>query len=171
MLWIDALYINQRDVQEMFHQVQHMAEMYGSAKQVLIWLGEWPTSASCPHSDDYQALFMSMLRKQEPEGELSALELRMLPENENPIPHHIYQHYADIMALPWFSRVWIIQELAVAKMDPIVLIGDLSTTWSYLSETNGTIMEYMRLVPGPEDLRRAYEIAWEQLFTLERIRS
>jgi hypothetical protein len=114
MLWIDALCINQRDVQERSHQVQHMAKIYGSAKQVLIWLGEWPTSASCPHSDDCQALWMSMLRKQEPEGGFSARELLMLSEIENSIPRHIFQHFVDIMELPWFGRLWIIQELALA---------------------------------------------------------
>jgi hypothetical protein len=55
-----------------------------------------------------------MLRKQEPEGGFSARELLMLSEIENSIPRHIFQHFVDIMELPWFGRLWIIQELALA---------------------------------------------------------
>jgi hypothetical protein len=54
-------------------------------------------------------------------------------------------------------------------MDPIVLIGNLSTTWSYLSETTDIIRDYPPLVP--EDLRDWFESGWEQLFALDRIRS
>ncbi|KAK7740890.1 hypothetical protein SLS62_010948 [Diatrype stigma] len=31
---------------------------------------------------------------------------------------------------PWFSRVWIIQELAMAQKDPLVVCGEKSTSWS-----------------------------------------
>jgi hypothetical protein len=38
-LWVDALCINQQDVKERNHQVQHMSSIYGIARHVLIWLG------------------------------------------------------------------------------------------------------------------------------------
>lgn len=40
ILWIDALCINQKDVQERGQQVQLMARIYASARQVLVWLEE-----------------------------------------------------------------------------------------------------------------------------------
>lgn len=39
LLWIDALCINQDDVQERSHQVRLMGEIYRRAKRVLVWLG------------------------------------------------------------------------------------------------------------------------------------
>jgi Heterokaryon incompatibility protein (HET) len=39
-LWVDALCINQADVVERGYQVSIMGQIYGKAKQVLVWLGE-----------------------------------------------------------------------------------------------------------------------------------
>lgn len=38
-LWIDAICINQDDVLERNHQVQHMGRIYSRAAMVLVWLG------------------------------------------------------------------------------------------------------------------------------------
>jgi hypothetical protein len=38
-LWIDAICINQDDVLERNHQVQHMSRIYSRAATVLVWLG------------------------------------------------------------------------------------------------------------------------------------
>jgi hypothetical protein len=39
LLWIDALCINQDDVNERTQQVRMMGDVYSSAEQVIIWLG------------------------------------------------------------------------------------------------------------------------------------
>ncbi|KAE9374113.1 HET-domain-containing protein, partial [Stipitochalara longipes BDJ] len=39
VIWIDALAINQTDIQERNEQVKEMAAIYASAKSTLIWLG------------------------------------------------------------------------------------------------------------------------------------
>lgn len=39
-LWIDALCINQDDLQEKGHQVAHMGRIYREATCVVVWLGE-----------------------------------------------------------------------------------------------------------------------------------
>lgn len=40
VFWIDAICINQEDVREREHQVQHMAVIYARALSVLVWLRE-----------------------------------------------------------------------------------------------------------------------------------
>ncbi|KAI7284925.1 hypothetical protein KC345_g2036 [Hortaea werneckii] len=40
VLWIDAICINQDDINEKNHQVEIMAEIYSNTSQGLIWLGE-----------------------------------------------------------------------------------------------------------------------------------
>ena len=47
-LWVDALCINQKDVQERNQQVSIMGHIYGSAKAVLIWLGDCKSPTSKP---------------------------------------------------------------------------------------------------------------------------
>jgi hypothetical protein len=39
-VWIDAICINQQDISERGHQVRHMPQIYSTAKQVLVYLGE-----------------------------------------------------------------------------------------------------------------------------------
>jgi hypothetical protein len=45
-LWVDAVCINQNDIQEKNQQVAQMQEIYAGAKEVLVWL-----SPSNPHLD------------------------------------------------------------------------------------------------------------------------
>ncbi|KAF3052211.1 hypothetical protein E8E11_010002 [Didymella keratinophila] len=40
VFWIDAICMNQRNVQERNHQVQMMAKIYKGAEEVIAWLGE-----------------------------------------------------------------------------------------------------------------------------------
>ena len=120
MLWVDALCINQRDIEERSRQVQRMAVIYRSAENVLIWLGEWPSNAECSHSDYCQALWLTNYLYHDKE-----------PSRSQTL-HHMCEHLVDILELPWFRRLWVIQELALAIKDPVVLIGSMSTTWSSL---------------------------------------
>jgi hypothetical protein len=39
-LWVDAICINQADQREKEHQIQAMANIYGQAIRVIVWLGE-----------------------------------------------------------------------------------------------------------------------------------
>jgi len=139
MLWVDALCTNQRDVEERSHQVQHMAMIYKSAKSVVIWLGEWPNNAACSHVTDCQAHWLNTLHKRG-----WVIPPQFLP--------HLLHHYVDIMELPWFRRLWVIQELALARRNPIVLIGSLSTRWSSLSKPGPYIYNSGDNFIGPDDV-------------------
>ncbi|KAH8725333.1 heterokaryon incompatibility protein-domain-containing protein, partial [Phaeosphaeriaceae sp. PMI808] len=39
VLWVDAICINQSDINERNHQVQQMADIYSQAQRVIGWLG------------------------------------------------------------------------------------------------------------------------------------
>jgi hypothetical protein len=39
-VWIDALYINQNDLEERTQQVSFMKDIYERAKHVVVWLGD-----------------------------------------------------------------------------------------------------------------------------------
>jgi hypothetical protein len=40
LVWVDAICINQNSIPECNNQVKYMGEIYGQAKQVVVWLGE-----------------------------------------------------------------------------------------------------------------------------------
>ncbi|RYP41999.1 hypothetical protein DL767_000630 [Monosporascus sp. MG133] len=122
-LWVDAVCINQQDLDERRHQVTMMRDIYASAERVIIWLGE--------EEDDETDVFDS-------------LPLLATQSHRQDIDAKLDQHLVDLMGRcagfffgladrrPWFSRVWIIQELAMARQDPLVVCGRKSVCWSTL---------------------------------------
>ncbi|RYP07132.1 hypothetical protein DL764_002679 [Monosporascus ibericus] len=121
-LWVDAICINQQDLDERRHQVTMMRDIYASAERVIIWLGE---------EDDETDMF-------------DFLPLLATQSQHQGIDAKRDQHLVDLVRRrtgffsgladrrPWFSRVWIIQELAMARQDPLVVCGRKSVSWSTL---------------------------------------
>lgn len=140
ILWVDALCINQNNVQERSHQVQQMATIYSSATTVVIWLGEWPSSDNCRDEDCCEEAFSgllnemrrinSLLAQTSLPGERDSLMSKFLAQNDlfSDMGHFI-GHLTEITSQPWFHRLWIIQEFILAKTDPVVHVGRHSTTW------------------------------------------
>ncbi|KAH4001818.1 hypothetical protein HBH92_217120 [Parastagonospora nodorum] len=124
MLWIDTLCINQGDMQERSDQVQHMAMIYKSAKEVIIWLGEWTDSNGCPDPEKCRLCILHMYSSDE-------LSLKA-PPNTLDICSHPFEHFFEICRLPWFYRVWTIQEFILSTSDPIAQIGSDSVRLSHL---------------------------------------
>ncbi|KAI0907202.1 hypothetical protein F4823DRAFT_603949 [Ustulina deusta] len=157
-LWIDALCINQGDVNEREQQVAIMRSIYFSSWQVVVWLG--PTTEST--SLAYTAL--AWLARAIGSGE----KLKEFA-TEHGIPHYAYDASPIILdpyLLPWrdavfsalrsffacdyWHRLWILQELAMAKGDAPVLWGSYSIPlreiWvacEAINENEGTVLENM----------------------------
>lgn len=99
-LYVDAICINQRNMQERGHQVKLMAEIYANADLVYVWLGKPLTSQ---HSN------------------LKALRWRL----SNPFTRKDWDRQAMfglgyICSLRYWTRLWIVQELLLAKNIMIV---------------------------------------------------
>ncbi|KAM0165377.1 hypothetical protein ACHAPC_010205 [Botrytis cinerea] len=93
IIWIDAICINQEDLNERGHQVQLMAKIYSKASQVVVWLGE-----AADNSD-------------------LALEEIVIAANQSEISSRKTTRKAIIALLqrPWFRRIWVLQEAAAAR--------------------------------------------------------
>jgi len=99
ILWIDAICINQMDDDERGHQVSLMREIYESASQVLVWFGE-----AGMHGSDGTKELASLLNAKPPH-----------PTAEYFFTEGFSESFRDILTRPWWSRVWVIQEAAVAR--------------------------------------------------------
>lgn len=113
-IWADALCINQADLDERSSQVGLMTQIYSVAHHTIIHLGALTAAAE--------------------------IVLRAAPSNittspDRPIPKPRNDDAAansrgdDLLRLPWFSRVWIFQEL-VKSRDPWVQCGTLRSRWT-----------------------------------------
>jgi ankyrin repeat protein len=128
ILWIDAICINQDDMKERGHQVKHMASIYKSAERVVVWLGQ--------PSLDIRSVFRRMRQLEKianehayHEWQLSDQRWQKLWSKVDPILHHddvvdwLPQQRRGLQSIlnhSWFTRVWIIQEIANARSATIV---------------------------------------------------
>jgi hypothetical protein len=120
-LWVDQVCIDQDNETEREQQVRLMSRIYGRAQRVIGWLGS--------HKDDSYLAFNLLLilgrlsfpkEPQTDQGWQSTLDVLMKEGNVrsmddlfNPIRRPI-QAAARLVQRPWFSRLWIVQEVALA---------------------------------------------------------
>lgn len=114
-LWVDAVCIDQSNVQERNHQVKNMIAIFRSALRVLVFLGQGSpvlgrlmdyisndTAGQLPRALDFISLFRSR----------------------------------------WFHRVWVLQEVAVAK-SILVIYGVKQMSWEDLIEHSNFFFRLM----------------------------
>ena len=114
-LWVDALCINQEDLQERNHQVRMMRSIYQSASQVIVWLG---------HLEKTKSLIDAVLRFADDEKLHWALPDPKGLEDENEPTNECVSVFW-FFNLPWWRRIWTIQEAAVAT-NLVYRCGDIS---------------------------------------------
>lgn len=109
-LWVDALCINQGDIQERGHQVRLMKRIYETAEMVLVWLGM---------GNDLAHLATKVLNL-----EADELQDRVAMEDlECDKLHGIRQ----ICEMGYWRRVWILQEVVLARNYMVICNQDFVT--------------------------------------------
>lgn len=129
-LWIDAICINQEDVDERNAQVTLMHNIYSQAKQVIIFLGE-PNPP--PKHWDIKAAFhltkkLATFGRTLPDLDLRKVGLtrRKFQTLRLGFPCINSGKYAALRVFftrPWFGRMWVVQEAACARW-AIIVRGD-----------------------------------------------
>ncbi|KAH8646504.1 heterokaryon incompatibility protein-domain-containing protein [Tricladium varicosporioides] len=140
-LWVDAICVDQNNNDEKARQVNMMQEIYENAKQVIIWLG-------APLAHDSLA-FESLRRLQgsleKPGNNWFSIALGWYRGQDEKFyaggAHRWaltaeieYEHLVNLLCRPWFTRTWVIQEVASAK-NAIVLYGQRSMQWEAFADT------------------------------------
>lgn len=143
--WIDAICINQRDRAERSQQVGMMRDIYSRAQSTVIWLGDAYQSA-----EDVDLAFglMRDIRQQvQPylDDRAQWTEVVDLITSEEFVEPRISSitSLSQILTQAWFSRVWIIQEVATAQGPIVALLGSHPIQWKFLSHVVIPCCEYM----------------------------
>lgn len=132
--WIDTICINQYDLDERAQQVSFMRDIYGRAKSVVIWLGPdtYGYAAKAISIITYAAQYMTERNRNVPSDEiLFELEDNPYFNTNGNIPRPGHADWNAVWWLyrnEWFSRVWVIQEVA-QDFSADMLIGDHSVPW------------------------------------------
>lgn len=106
LLWIDAICIDQNDPKEKSHQVGQMRTVYEKSEMVLVWLGL---------NNDCIDEFFEMMADPRLERlkSVGSKGVRFIPDET--LRGAIERGFLELVARPWFRRVWIIQEIASAR--------------------------------------------------------
>ncbi|XDG09318.1 hypothetical protein ABKA04_008933 [Annulohypoxylon sp. FPYF3050] len=178
-LWADAICINQNDILERNHQVTLMASIYSDAASVLSWLGP-------PNEERHDLAFQTITRLktavstayhnleecQENIETAKRLGVECLVKviesfNMNQENPHPSRALASLEHNAYWTRMWIIQEMALAKSGTThwFICGDETITYDVL-ESFGTFLNmYQGSRPANNDLPDNLKNAWNFLAT------
>lgn len=132
LLWIDAISINQKDIDERSQQVTLMVQIYSRARQVVIWIGK---------ADSHRDRLLEAIAEIDPmpyieeqrkmnEGDVMKWPVWSLPRALQ--GKHLKGALNDLLCHPWFRRVWIQQEVAFAS-SAILLCGKKMISWDQVA--------------------------------------
>ncbi|KAJ4290976.1 hypothetical protein N0V90_010172 [Kalmusia sp. IMI 367209] len=133
-IWVDAVCINQQDLEEKGVQVSKMDDIYRRAESVLAWLG--PASDTSEGALDYLEILAELSKSPEYDNQVRpqaaivemtgvsidanlALDIRESRESAS---------VDEILERLWFSRMWVVQEVLLAR-NLVLHIGGQSMPW------------------------------------------
>ena len=137
-MWVDAICIDQRNVQERNSQVRLMPTIYRQAKRVLAYLGETTSDSDLGMESILEDSRWSSERPTRP------------PVGLGPGITSSPQQMAvdNILKRPYFERIWILQEIELAR-DIWIVLGDKEIDWESFSRTMFYVDMNKRLNFGP----------------------
>ncbi|KAI0453016.1 heterokaryon incompatibility protein-domain-containing protein [Xylaria acuta] len=124
VVWIDAICINQADIEERNAHVPMMHEVYSRAAQVIVWLGR-----ESEDSNIAMALLPTIIYDtiSNPDEYTDILARRSSPEEMR----LTWRPLARLFARPWWTRVWVLQEVALASSHITVRCGRAEQPWKF----------------------------------------
>jgi Heterokaryon incompatibility protein (HET) len=138
LLWVDGICIDQSSPTERSSQVLLMREIYSRASAVVVWLGNQATDSERGFELIHQ---ISAFARQATTDKAAPrpitpqeLERLKLP----PVGSLDWKAVDAIYYRAWFFRVWILQEIALAR-SATILCGDQRLPWSEMVDAAGYI--------------------------------
>lgn len=151
-LWVDQLCIDQDNPEEKEQQLRLMADIYRQSCKLLIWLGD--------DGDDSRKAYKSMdcVLRLEPiashgtkNGNKDASQAMQRTIASDQLKSHglpgrkdaCWQELRSFLSRPWFSRIWTIQEAAVAKDAEFLWGKESSLSWENMVSVIVSIREHL----------------------------
>ncbi|KAG7294469.1 hypothetical protein NEMBOFW57_004542 [Staphylotrichum longicolle] len=170
LLWVDAVCIDQTNIDERNQQVAIMRDIYSRARRTVVWLGP-----EAEGSNEALAIVPDLLairnrkyhgagRFPAPTGVRSRFSLSPEEIEAEPGLKRLIQNeqaraaFLALLGRPWFSRVWIVQEVTVS-FDTTVLCGSLEVPFDDLAQAAFTF-DYLDLHVDV-GLRRPLDLFWD----------
>lgn len=160
ILWVDGICIRQTNLAEKNIQVLLMRNIFHKAKSVIVWLGEESLDSSAAFG-----LIPCIVAAAATEGTGSSIDAQRIIQPQDfsdlALLEHLNPAWEALESLfwrPWFTRVWVIQEIAVSR-DASVLCGPSHCQWSGLVTTARYITDHSLTAITRVDPRRVIKYA------------
>jgi hypothetical protein len=140
-LWADSICIDQANRKEQGNQVALMGKIYAKAVKTIIFLGPDPDA----HAENVASLLKEITQRIERQGG-SLEDNRFVPELDLHDPLSAdprWSSYRAMVASPWFTRVWTVQEAALGG-NPQILWGTTEMPWAQLIGVNQWLLSKAR---------------------------
>ena len=135
-LWIDAICINQRDLEEKSHQVRRMTTIYRRAKQVVCWLGEKVGLIGNVFAvlEDLAVIKERRFKSISAEAQTNEGNEWIKPQRDPAIRDAV----RDLVERLYWKRAWIVQEVLSAEY-VLLMCGDYTIPWTVVMRGWGPI--------------------------------
>ena len=134
-LWIDAICINQQDLDEKNHQVRQMASIYQRSHETILWLGQ---------GDRYTDALLQWYGMDEYVDAHPSAYLRRTNGPLRGSTHIVLEKgLQSIIDNPYWLRLWIVQEVILAPSVRVVMstaslpYDEFTTLWGRTSQALG----------------------------------
>lgn len=136
VLWIDAICINQDDVEEKNMHVPLMHLVYQGASRVVIWLGR-----AFEGSDSALSHLDILWETEDVDGFVARLKSTGATDSDV-ANGTIWKPLSRLFSLPWWSRMWVLQEAYFANpSESIVVCGNETRPWASIIIASSILMD------------------------------
>lgn len=144
-LWADAICINQKDLEERGRQVEQMADIYKTAKKVVVWLGKIDKAALIAIR-----LFKKIADNVEWEDDSERIVCRYSAEEDHWANMELPLRFDDtewaamksFTNRPWFSRLWVWQE--IAQIGVLFMCGEYELSMNTIELVVNTVSQKLK---------------------------
>ncbi|CAG2008929.1 unnamed protein product [Fusarium graminearum] len=151
-MWIDNLCIDQNNIPERSTQVSPIRKIYSRSARTLIWLGvdHGSHSTGWDLADQIYAEFRSLHPTVSNPGQIPVKAYSDASHAVSKLPawdNEAWGQMKSLLDLPWFTRIWIVQEVVLSSRDPIIVNAQRLFPWHRLEWAAGWLRRngYLRL--------------------------
>jgi hypothetical protein len=143
ILWIDSICIDQSDTEERSSQVSLMGDIYAKADRVIVWLG----NSSDTLIEALEMIYHVRHSVWDRHFNAERNTIWNKSSEEPVIRRMIHETYFqdvnwgplnDLLTLPWFQRLWVVQEVVNSRR-AVILCGNDMYPWSMM----GKLLQYL----------------------------
>jgi hypothetical protein len=128
-IWVDAVCIDQDNDEEKAHQIPLMVDIFRSASRVIAWLdSDGAGTEGITALQRWSRHRGKAINQMQPQSLVAQATLDEGANNTLPLRLRTIESVQLLLQLPWFNRLWIIQEV-VFNLDITLMADNLELSW------------------------------------------